>query len=83
MRNPYTSPDDAALPHARPQQPDFVILFLMAVCVLSTIACIALSIRDVALIERDKQFIELMHEAERHQSIDFRLHRLDVDLLRD
>lgn len=83
MNNPYTSPHDAEIPQAMRRQHDYVVLFLLAVCFLTTIACIALSIRDVALIERDKQFIELMHEAERHQSIDFRLHRLDLELLRN
>lgn len=45
--------------------------------------CIFMGVHDYRSIDRDQQFIELMHQAERSNAIDFRLHRLDLELLRD
>lgn len=59
------------------------IVILMALFLVLSAACVWQMLRDLESIDRKQQAIEAMHAAERIDAIDFRLWRLELDLMRD
>ena len=82
MSNPYSSPTEPA-DSGKAYIGVFSTLAAIAIGLILMGVIIGSLFRDLVSIDTDRDFIELMHEHERHESIDFRLHRLDLDLLKD